>query len=198
MSVSWLLLLLLVNSVMADELHWRLVKDEDQIQVYLADVQGSRYQAYRAVTLMRVSMPRLLAMQEDVVSSCAWVYACAEQRLLASDGDVHWLYTQLYTPWPIKGRDSILRVSTEFADDGSVTRHLQGTPDFRPSQDRWVRVSKFDGFWHMQPVGDGQVLVTYQAHTEPGGRLPAWLANSFVVDVPFHTLQALRRLAEQP
>ena len=65
-----------------------------------------------------------------------------------------------------------------------------------PEQPRLVRVSKFEGFWQMRPVGEGQVEVIYQAHTEPGGSLPAWLANSFVVDVPLHTLLALRRLVE--
>lgn len=198
MGITLLAVLLFANVAVADELRWRLVKDQDQVQVYLAEVQGSRYQAYRGVTLMRVALPRLLAMQEDVSGSCAWVYACAEQRLLSSEGDLHWLYTRLYTPWPVKGRDSIVKVTTETAADGSVTRNLQGEPGYLPEQGALVRVSKFEGFWRMQPRDDGLVEVTYQAHTEPGGRMPAWLANTFVVDVPFHTLQAMRQLAEQP
>ena len=181
---------------LASESQWRLVKDEAGVQVYLAEVPGSRYQAYRGVTLMRTEMARLLTVQEDVVASCAWVYACEEQRLLASDGEVDWLYTRLHTPWPVAGRDSIIQVRTRTAADGSVKRQLRGVPDYLPQQPRLVRVSKFEGFWQMRPVGEGQVEVIYQAHTEPGGSLPAWLANSFVVDVPFHTLLALRRLVE--
>jgi hypothetical protein len=182
----------------AAELHWQLAREQDGVRVYLAQVQGSRYQAYRGVTRMRTDMVRLLALQEDVVASCAWVYACEQQRLLASEGEFDWLYTRLHTPWPVAGRDSILRVQTHFAADGSVMRQLQGVPDYLPEQPRLVRVSKFEGFWQMRPLGEGQVEVIYQAHTEPGGSLPAWLANSFVVDVPLHTLLALRRLAEQP
>jgi len=184
--------------VNAAELHWQLAREQDGVRVYLAQVQGSRYQAYRGVTRMRTDMARLLALQEDVVASCAWVYACEQQRLLASEGEFDWLYTRLHTPWPVAGRDSILRVQTRFAADGSVLRQLQGVPDYLPEQPRLVRVSKFEGFWQMRPLGEGQVEVIYQAHTEPGGSLPAWLANSFVVDVPLHTLLALRRLAEQP
>jgi len=184
--------------VNAAELHWQLAREQDGVRVYLAQVQGSRYQAYRGVTRMRTDMARLLALQEDVVASCAWVYACEQQRLLASEGEFDWLYTRLHTPWPVAGRDSILRVQTHFAADGSVMRQLQGVPDYLPEQPRLVRVSKFEGFWQMRPLGEGQVEVIYQAHTEPGGSLPAWLANSFVVDVPLHTLLALRRLAEQP
>lgn len=180
----------------ASELRWQLAREQDGVRVYLAEVQGSRYQAYRGVTRMRTDMARLLAVQADAAASCAWIYACEQQRLLASDGEVDWLYTRLHTPWPVAGRDSILEVHTRFAADGSVTRQLRGVPNYLPEQPRLVRVSKFEGFWQMRPVGEGQVEVIYQAHTEPGGSLPAWLANSFVVDVPLHTLLALRRLVE--
>ena len=47
------------------------------------------------------------------------------------------------------------------------------------------------------PKGDNLTEVTYQVHTEPGGSVPSWLANSFVVDAPFNTLSGLRTLAEK-
>jgi hypothetical protein len=34
-------------------------------------------------------------------------------------------------------------------------------------------------------------------HTEPGGSVPSWLANKFVVDAPFNTLKALKDHAEK-
>ena len=37
-------------------------------------------------------------------------------------------------------------------------------------------------------------MVEYQAHVEPGGSMPAWLANKFVVDAPFETIRDLREL----
>ncbi|MNO08734.1 hypothetical protein D3C81_2315520 [compost metagenome] len=54
-----------------------------------------------------------------------------------------------------------------------------------------------DGLWKLVPKGAGEVEVTYQVHTEPGGSVPSWLANSFVVDAPFNTLKAMRERAER-
>lgn len=173
-----------------------MVKDEAGIQVYLQAIPGSSFQAFRGVTRMRVSMPRLLALQDDVSAACRWIHACSEQKLLGHDGKQSWAYTRYHAPWPVQQRDSILQVTTEQAADGSVTRVLHGVADYLPQQSGFVRVSKVEGFWSLTPR-DGEIEVIYQVHSEPGGSVPAWLANSFVVDAPFNTLQALRQLAEE-
>lgn len=81
-------LLLVASLVQAQP--WRLVKDEAGIQVYLQAIPGSSFQAFRGVTRMRVSMPRLLALQDDVSAACRWIHACSEQKLLGHDGKQSW------------------------------------------------------------------------------------------------------------
>ena len=106
-----------------------------------------------------------------------------------------WVYSQFNAPWPVKPRDSIVRVATEFSADGSVMRYLNEETEYLPLPQGFVRVSQLEGFWQLKPV-EGGVEVVYQVHSDPGGSLPAWLANSFVVDAPFNTLINLRQLAE--
>jgi hypothetical protein len=189
-------LLLLVASAPAAELQWRLAREEGGVRVYLAEVPGSRYQAYRGVVVLRTDMPTLLALQEDVAASCAWIYACSEQRLLGSEGALSWIYSRYVAPWPVTPRDSVLQVATEIGADGSVTRRLTAAPTRLPEQRGHVRVRKLEGIWRLRPLGEGRVEVVYQAHTEPGGSVPSWLANSFVVDAPLQTLKALKALVE--
>jgi hypothetical protein len=175
---------------------WRLVKDEAGIQVYLQSIPGSSFQAFRGVTRMRVEMPRLLALQNDVSAACTWIHACSEQALLKHEGNLSWVYSRFYAPWPVQSRDSILQVSTARDASGQVIRTVHGVADYLPLQPGFVRVSKVEGFWRFTPRED-EIEVVYQVHSEPGGSVPAWLANSFVVDAPFNTLRALRQLAEQ-
>jgi hypothetical protein len=181
----------------AQAAQWRLVKDEAGIQVYSQQIPGSSFQAFRGVTRIRVDMPRLLALQDDISAACAWIHACSEQKLLKHEGDLSWAYSRFHTPWPVQPRDSILQVTTTRDADGRVTRTLHGVADYLPLQQGFVRVSKVEGFWSLTPR-EGEIEVIYEVHSEPGGSVPAWLANSFVVDAPFNTLQGLRQLAEQP
>jgi hypothetical protein len=194
----WLLgTLLILGLAQAQAAQWRLVKDEAGIRVYLQQIPGSSFQAFRGVTRIRTDMPRLLALQDDVRAACAWIHACSEQRLLKHEGDLSWAYSRFHTPWPVQPRDSILQVITTRDADGRVVRTLHGVADYLPRQKGFVRVSKVEGFWSLTPL-EGEIEVIYQVHSEPGGSVPAWLANSFVVDAPFNTLQGLRQLAEQP
>ena len=187
--------LLAASAVQAED--WKLAKDEDGIKVFLSEVPGSRYKAYRGVATMKADIAVLRALQEDVTGSCAWIHECKEQKLLKSEGAQSWTYTRFNTPWPVTPRDSVLHVTSEVAADGSVTRILEGVPKYLPESDGYVRVTQVQGFWKLLPKAGGEVEVTYQVHTEPGGSVPSWLANSFVVDAPFNTLKAMRQRAEK-
>ncbi|MGG7650233.1 START domain-containing protein [Pseudomonas sp. ES4] len=175
---------------------WKVAKNEDGIKVSLSEVAGSDYKAYQGVTLMKTTMAKLRALQEDVPGACAWIHDCKTQKLLKHEGGQSWTYTQFNTPWPVTARDSVLHVTTTEGADGSLTRKLEGVPTYLPEEKGFVRVTKIDGFWKFVPKGD-QIEVTYQVHTEPGGSIPSMVANKFVVDAPFNTLKALKERAEK-
>ncbi len=78
-----------------------------------------------------------------------------------------------------------------------MTRKLQGVPTYKPEEKGYVRVAQVEGFWKLVPKGANETEVTYQVHTKPGGSVPSWLANKFVVDAPFNTLKALKEHAEK-
>lgn len=188
--------LLLSTAARAEE--WQLAKDQAGIRVYLKAVPGSRYKAYRGVTIIRADMARVRALQEDVSAACAWIHECSEQRLLKLAGGESWTYTRFNTPWPVTPRDSVLHISSREEADGSLTRIMRGVPDYLPQVPGFVRVSKVEGLWTLSPKAGEGIEVIYEAHSEPGGSVPSWLANSFVLDAPYNTLMALRRLAERP
>ncbi|PWB35728.1 hypothetical protein DCO48_02270 [Pseudomonas sp. SDI] len=185
----------LVSVAQAEE--WVEKKNQDGIKVSLAEQSGSDYKAYRGVTFIKAPLAKVRALQEDVVGACAWIHECKAQKLLKTEGNQSWTYTQFNTPWPVKPRDSIIHVTTSQGADGSLTRELKGEPTYLPEENGFVRVASVNGFWKLVPK-DGGTEVTYQVHTEPGGSVPSMIANKFVVDAPFNTLKALREKAEKP
>lgn len=186
----------LVGGVHAED--WRVAKNEDGIKVSLSDVAGSKYKAYRGETVINASVAKVRALQEDVSGACSWVHECKSQKLLKHEGDQSWTYTQFNTPWPVTARDSVLHITTVQGADGSLTRQLEGAPKYIPEEKGFVRVAEVQGYWKLVPKGPNSTEVTYQVHTEPGGSVPSWLANKFVVDAPFNTLKALKARAEKP
>ena len=194
MAVLCGLTVFLATSAHAED--WKVAKNEDGIKVSLSEVAGSDYKAYQGVTLMKTTMAKLRALQEDVPGACAWIHECKMQKLLKHQGDQSWTYTQFNTPWPVTPRDSVMHVTTTQGADGSLTRKLESVPTYMPEEKGFVRVAKVEGFWKFVPKGD-QIEVIYQVHTEPGGSVPSMVANKFVVDAPFNTLKALKERAEK-
>ena len=176
---------------------WKVAKDQDGIKVSLSEVAGSQYKAYRGVTVIKAPVAKIRALQEDVAGSCAWIHECKSQKLLKHEGDQSWTYAQFNTPWPVTARDSVLHVTTIQDADGSVTRTIEAAPTYQPEEKGFVRVTEAKGYWKLVPKGDA-TEVTYQLHTNPGGSVPSWLANKFVVEAPFNTLKALKERAERP
>ncbi len=177
---------------------WQLAKDEEGVKVWLSEVPGSKYKAYRGVTTIEAGIDRVRTLQEDVAGACAWIYECESQKLLKHEGNRAWTYSRFNTPWPVTPRDSVLLVTTEQQADGSIKRLLQGQPGYIPAEKGYERVARVEGFWQMTPKGPGRTEVTYQVHTDPGGSVPSWLSNKFVVDAPFNTLKALKERVARP
>lgn len=112
MRYSVLTVLLCATAVQGGERQWRLEREEEGVRVYLADVPGSKYKAYRGVVTINGDLAAVKAAQEDVEGSCTWVFSCQQQRLLATRDDVSELYTRFAMPWPVKARDSVIQVTT--------------------------------------------------------------------------------------
>jgi hypothetical protein len=46
----------------------------------------------------------------------------------------------------------------------------------------------------VEELSGGNIKVQFQYFADPGGKIPAWLINTFVVKNPYKTLTNLRRL----
>lgn len=190
--VTLLMALLTVTAHAGD---WTLKKDEDGIRIYVRNMEGSKFRSFRGVTDMVTTLHALMAVHKDGTMAKQWLKDCEKAEFITEfDPKGYSMYFRTKAPWPVKDRDYALRYT--LAQD-PVTRTLvlqfTGDADLVPEQKDCVRMSKIDGIWRMTPTGAGLVHVEYEVHADPNGDLPAWLANQFVVDQPFHTLKKLRK-----
>ncbi len=66
---------------------WQVAKDEEGIKVSLSEVAGSKYKAYRGVTVIKAPVAKIVALQEDVAGACSWIHECKSQKLVDKKGD---------------------------------------------------------------------------------------------------------------
>jgi hypothetical protein len=79
---------------------------------------------------------------------------------------------------------------------GVVRIDLKEKNDAAPAEEGLVRMPMVRGYWILTPAKGG-TNIEYSFVADPGGAIPAWLANQFIVDGPFKTVSALRKYLAQ-
>ncbi len=62
-----------------------------------------------------------------------------------------------------------------------------------PVKSSMVRVKHSHGHYLLEPVANSITRVTCTQHTNPGGNIPMWLVNQLIQEMPYRTLQGLRK-----
>ena len=53
-----------------------------------------------------------------------------------------------------------------------------------------LRLTKAVASWNFATQADGSVLISNQAHIDPGSALPGWVTNMLLIDAPFETMKS--------
>ena len=189
------LLLILLVIIPFPESEWKLKKEKDGIKIYIRSVEGSSFDEFKGITTIEnSSLTAVLTVILDVKNYESLFPDCMNPKVLKQEGkyyDIH--HIQVKAPWPVKNRDTVYEQKAVVDENGKhaiVT--LKPLPGYIAEDKDFLRIREGSGFWELKEDGSNNVQVTYQFHGEPGGEIPAWLANSFVVSQPYETLKNLK------
>lgn len=177
---------------------WELKKEKSGIEVYTRSLEGSSFDEFKGVIeIENCNLNDVLVVLFDVDNFDKLFPDCLNQKLLKQFSQWHQVhYIQTKGPFPVKDRDSIFEQIAEIDENNkSAMVILNPKSDYVPDNKGIVRVQEGKGFWKLQEENNN-VKVIYQFHAEPGGDVPAWLANSFVVSHPFKTMENLREMVK--
>ena len=170
---------------------WQQVSDEDGLIVEMRAYAGSKVNEVRASAVFDVPAARVQALLGDFSRHPGVIPPTTLARRL--DGDV-W-YMVIDPPW-VARRDYCIRVSTfRNAEGGTVFAWVQTSDGCPPPQPRLVRMPENRGAWTVTPLGERRTRVSYQAHTDPGGALPAWIVNRSLARTMRDVFAALRTVS---
>lgn len=186
-----------VSPVQADKAWSEAFYDgKEDIRVFTRKIEGSDMMAFRAITHIQSTLTATIALLEDADRAHKWVFSCKAMALIEQVSDTDALYYMVTDmPWPVSNRDSISQTHISQDSETKVVRvDISARNDVFPENDDHVRIREMSGFWQVSPQDNGLVEVIYEAHADPGGGLPSWLVNSFLVDAPLETLRGFRDL----
>lgn len=167
----------------AEEPAWRQVARDDGISVMSRTTPGSPVAEVKATVLVDAPAEAVWRVIRDYPNYTKIMPYTAESRVLASeqDGKVMVVYCLISAPLVDK-RDFIIRIQDE-SDWKDGQGYMKATwtaaqHEAQPERPGIVRVKLDTGSWLLEPrEGGKKTFATYYLHTDPGGSLPAWVAD---------------------
>ena len=177
---------------------WKVAKDKNGVVVSTRpSATGSSVKDAKGVVEINASLDEALALLQDFPGYTGWMYNCIESKLLKKVSETeYYSYTVTDAPWPVTDRDLVVHIIGKEGEDGSAILNMTGVPDYMKKTDN-VRVPKFSGFWKITPLSEDKIRVTYQFSSEPGGKIPDWVANASATDIPLNTLIEMKNRLEK-
>lgn len=186
----------------ADMAGWRLVSDKNGIQVYMKHDADARIKTFRGVTRFKVdNLHSMSAVLNDTPNMPRWMHFISHAKEIRRSDYLNREYQFLTTlPWPLADREAVVKllVRQDPASKGVIV-HVINAPTLLPPNNDYIRFPQMTGLFSFLPTGNAhEVEVTYELVLDPGGYIPAWIANIVLKDTPYFTLERLRRVVERP
>ncbi|GAB4092864.1 SRPBCC family protein [Flaviaesturariibacter terrae] len=190
---SFLTLLFSFLLVGASAQTWKLTRDKDGIRVYQSE--GSGFRNIRVECTLPGTFGAFERTLRNVGAFPNWVYGNKQARLLKGGGDDYYYYSETALPWPLQNRDAGVHAHIERDPKGQWIRLTeQSEAGLVPLNPGKVRVTRSAISWHVTQAPAGQLHIVYLFQAEPGGSIPAWVANAFADKGPFESFRKLAAL----
>ena len=174
--------------------NWVLEKDKDNIKVWTKETETSNIKSFKAVTIISASVAQMAAVLNDVEAYPKWMADLESTEILneISENECYY-YFEVDAPWPVSNRDNVVHFELTYNNDNSGFKvDVTGMADYIEEKQDIVRIPKSIGTWQITSISEEKTEVVFEYAADPGGKLPAWAINLFIVDGPFKTLSNLR------
>lgn len=179
--------------------NWKLSKEKDGIRVYQSEVKNSNYKSIKVECTLEGNYDKLVAVLNNVSQQKDWVYHNKTSHIIKKVSPYEfWYYMETFLPWPMSNRDAVVHLKM---NKDSLNRFLKITavsvPNYIPEKSGKVRVPRSVVNWHVTMPTSKTISINYIFEAEPGGSLPAWLANMFVDKGPYESFKKLSEILKK-
>ena len=173
---------------------WKKRLDKDDIVIYTRKVEGSPFHEFLAETEMPGSKEKFREIITGFDGYTEWSPDCKSVEVIEQDAPKCYTYhMMLKVPFPFSKRDIIQELifkETESELHIDIVNH----PDKIDELEDIVRMRQAEGAWLVKQISQDRISIRFQYLANPGGDIPAWLVNSFIVKNPYKSLQNIRKI----
>lgn len=156
---------------------WRAVGATPEGRVHHRPMPGSAIPQVLIATRFAAPADAVYAVVTDYAHFAEFIPDVAESRIIREAGNVQWVFHRLHFAGPVADRVYVMR-SVGSVDAAGYRVEWSLSPESPPAGAQGISPRQFSGFWELRPTTDGKATeARYAVHSDPGGRIPAWLVT---------------------
>ncbi|MGF1754809.1 START domain-containing protein [Vibrio makurazakiensis] len=170
---------------------WLFVTSENGITIHKRPHSDGLVEI-KAQMQAKTTYSGFLLLLEDSANVPNWIDRVSMSEVLKQlSTNENIVYTQFSAPWPARDRDMVTYSKYELGN-GQFELTITDASTYIEKRSGYLRISKVEALWVLQPLNSGTTHITYTAFADPGGILPDWLSNKLSVAGALSTFQGLR------
>ena len=176
---------------------WKLERDRSGVKIYTRFVKGWGLKQFKGIVNIKTNIKTVEKTLRNDVGRDRWMHNTYDSKDVkkVSDNEIYG-YSRVDAPWPVYDRDNVTKYIYKKISDTEMYVYMNNVSGIVPEKSAVVRIKRMDGYWNFKETSPGNVQVTQLAVAEAGGSIPAWLANTSIIDSPYNTLLNLKILIE--
>jgi len=173
---------------------WKKSLDKDDIVIYTRKVEKSPFHEFLAETEMTGTVEEFRALITDFDHYTDWSPDCQSVELIEQDAPEKYIYhMKLKVPFPFSKRDIVQELILKETESELLIK-IVNHPNKIDEEDDAVRMKQGKGEWVIKQISSERISIRFQYLADPGGDIPAWLVNSFIVKNPYKSLRNIRNI----
>jgi ribosome-associated toxin RatA of RatAB toxin-antitoxin module len=180
-----------------NENDWTKSLDKDDIVIYTRSVESSPFHEFLAETEMTGTIDKFREIITDFERYPEWLPDCKSAVIIENpDSNDFTYHMKIKVPFPFSNRDIIQQIVLSESGNTLLVEIISQPKKMKKNKD-FVRMETADGRWIIDKITDEKISIKFQYLADPGGGVPTWLVNTFIVKNPHKTLQNLREMMQE-
>ena len=173
---------------------WKLVKDNNGIQVYTKKAGNSDIVKAKSKTIIKAPMRKVRAKLDDINHRHEWIpFLKISKPLSEYKNNKRIEYSHFYAPWPATDRDFVYLIELVSETDTQLVYEMASVEsNLMPVNQDKIRADLFETIYTLKALDKGTTAVELTYHADPKGWIPNWIINIMQRVLPYKILSNLK------
>ncbi len=173
---------------------WELIKDENNIQVYVFETDYSDIVKAKTRTIIKAPINQVKKTLDDIGRRHEWIPFLKISKALSEYKNNRRIeFSHFSAPWPASDRDFVYQIELITESDKQLVYKMKSVDsELMPENRERIRADLYESIYTLTAVDKNTTEVELVFHADPKGWLPNWIINIIQRVLPYKILRNLK------